>query len=64
MDYLDNLLYKVKLQGAEKTLKNMDVDTIEDHTIKVIARTILTACERLEEELVDKISSRDSAKTT
>lgn len=63
MNNFDHLLYLIKLQGAEKALQSVDIEAIDDITIKVIARTIMTGCERLQEELVDRIAERDAPKS-
>ena len=57
---IDQLLLLVKEHGAEKALKYIDIETLDDPTLKIIARTIRHSCEALENELVDQIYKRDS----
>lgn len=57
---IDHLLLLVKEHGAEKALKYINIEDIEDHTVKVIARTIKYSGEALENTLIDKIYERDA----
>ena len=57
---IDHLLLLVKEHGAEKALRYIDVEQIDDHDAKVIARTIKFSGEMLESVLVDRIHERDS----
>ena len=57
---IDHLLLLVKEHGAEKALRYINVEDIEDHELKVIARTIKYSGEMLESVLVDRIHERDN----
>jgi malate/lactate dehydrogenase len=37
--------------GVEKTLNTIDIEDVEDHTLKIILRTLKHSLERLHEEL-------------
>lgn len=57
---IDHLLLLIKEHGAEKALRYINIEEIEDHDAKVIARTIKFSGEMLETVLVDKIHERDN----
>lgn len=59
---IDYLLLLVKEHGAEKALRYINVEDIEDHDAKVIARTIKFSGEMLERVLTDRIHERDAIK--
>jgi hypothetical protein len=56
---IDHLLYLIKENGVEKSLDMIDIESIEDHTIKVICRTIKYSSEELEKVLIDRIYDRN-----
>lgn len=56
---IDHLLYLINEQGVEKALDGIDIESIEDKTIKIICRTIKSSCETLKDVLVDRIHERD-----
>lgn len=60
---VDYLLLLVREHGAEKALRYIDVEEIEDHTAKVIARTVQHSGQTLEQFLIDMICARDATST-
>lgn len=56
---IDHLLLLVREHGAEKALRYIDVEQIEDHDAKVIARTVKYSSEMLEQVLLDRVCERD-----
>lgn len=57
---IDHLLLLVKEHGAEKALRYINIEEIDDHELKLIARTLKYSGETLENVLVDRIHDRDN----
>ena len=54
----EELLFHIKQDGITKTLERIEVETIEDHTIKVICRTIKYSHDELVKVLIDRVFDR------
>lgn len=59
---IDHLLLLVKEHGAEKALRYINIEDIEDHALKVIARTIQYSAQTFEGVIIDRIHERDALK--
>lgn len=59
MQAIDQLLYLIKEQGIEQTLKTFNIDDIEDNNIKTICRVIKYSNEQLPADLEAYITERD-----
>lgn len=57
----EEMLHAIKSIGFQKFIELVDIEKIEDHTVKIICRTIQTSFEELENVLVDRIHEQAKA---
>jgi hypothetical protein len=57
---LDHLLFLIHTVGAEKALASVNIESIEDLTVRIIARTLVNSCMELEAVVADRIQERDA----
>ena len=57
----EEMLHAIKTIGVGKFIELVDVEKIEDLTVKIICRTIATSFEELENVLVDRIHEQAQA---
>lgn len=54
----EQILNRIKAEGLDEAINNLDPETIEDHVAKIICRTIrqskIALIERLEDLIIEK----------